>query len=760
MKSKWLEEHTGSVHFVGVCGVGMAGVARLLHDAGWKVDGCDGKPDPTLKAWLETAGIPVATGHSPAHLSANLAAVVATPAVPPDSPERKAAQALGVPVFRRGEVLASLLSARRGIAVCGAHGKTTTSCFTARLLHALGDDPSWCIGGTTRRLGGIAHTGSEILVAEADESDGTLALYHPAITVVNAIDPDHLDFFKSSDELLACFRKVVGQTREGIAVCSDNALSVRAVSAVPDGVRLLRFGMDEGAELRGVDVAVSAGGVAFGVAWQGRTIGRVRLPFGGVHNVLNALGALAAAVLAGHAVESAVPLLEDACSELPGRRFETIARIGSTEIVADYAHHPVELRAAVSMAKERNPAKLTVVFQPHRYSRTKALGPQFPEAFRGADELILLPVYAASEAPLEGGRIADLYTHFREASVVPRLFLAQSTEEAWSYLRRHLPEDGLLLLAGAGDIIEMAELVRRAAATGISEKVKIPGARQDVSLADKTFFGCGGRARFFVDAADETILAEAVRACREARIPCRVLGAGANTWAGDLGYDGCVIRLADGAPEVRDGLVCAPAGMRGSVLLAWCEREGWGGLEFLDSVPGTVGGWLAMNAGAHGGEIGGCVAWIRCLKPDGETAILSPDACGFGYRVCRGLAPASDGRPVALSCGLRLSRAEPAEIRRRREAFRERRIPLAGLRTEGSVFRNPTGDHAGRVLEAAGCKGLRIGGASVTPFHANIVAAGKDATASDILALVRTMRSRAQDREGVRLEPEITGFLF
>ncbi|MBP5511009.1 MAG: FAD-binding protein [Kiritimatiellae bacterium] len=738
----------------------MAGVARLLHDAGWNVDGCDGKPDPTLKAWLEASGIPVATGHSPGHLDVSLSAVVATPAVHPDAPERKAAEDLGIPVFMRGEVLASILSARRGVAVCGAHGKTTTSCFAVRLLQALGANPSWCIGGTTHSLGGVAHTGSELLVAEADESDGTLALYHPAITVVNAIDPDHLDFFRTPDDLLACFRKVVGQTREGVAVCSDSALSVQSVSSLQAGVRLLRFGMGEGAELRGINLAVSVEGVAFDIAWQGRTVGRVCLPFGGVHNVLNALGALSAAVLAGYAVESAAPFLQEACSELPGRRFETVARIGTTEIIADYAHHPVELRAAVTMAKQRDPAKLTVVFQPHRYSRTKALGTQFPEAFRGADELILLPVYAASEAPLEGGRIADLYAHFRRADVVPRLFLAQNMEEAWNYLRRNLPENGILLLAGAGDIIEMAERIRRDAGKGIPDDVEIPGTRKGVPLADKTFFGCGGKARFFVDSADETVLAEVLKVCRKARVPWRVLGAGANTWAGDLGFDGCVIRLADGAPEVRDGLVCVPAGMRGPALLAWCEREGWGGLEFLDGVPGTVGGWLAMNAGAHGGEIGGSIAWIRCLKSDGETAILSPDACGFGYRTCRALAPVEGGRPVAVSCGLRLSRAKPEEVRQRREAFRARRIPLAGLRTEGSVFRNPPGGHAGRVLEAAGCKGLRIGGAEVTSFHANIIAAGKGTTASDILALVRMMRSRALDREGVRLEPEITGFLF
>jgi len=233
------------------------------------------------------------------------------------------------------------------------------------------------------------------------------------------------------------------------------------------------------------------------------------------------------------------------------------------------------------------------------------------------------------------------------------------------------------------------------------------------------------------------------------------VGAGANAWFSDLGEPGCVIRFAEGACkgfEVRGEEVEAGCGWKGPALLDALEREGLSGLEFLDSVPGSLGGWLAMNAGAHGGEIGSHVSWIRCLNPDGKSLILTPDDCGFAYRRCAGLA----GR-VAVACGLRVTRTDAPAVKALRRAARAKRIPLAGLRTEGSVFRNPAGDSAGRLLDAAGCKGMRIGGARVTEFHANIVAVDETVTASDVLALVLRMRDRVARGCGVRLTPEISG---
>ena len=206
------------------------------------------------------------------------------------------------------------------------------------------------------------------------------------------------------------------------------------------------------------------------------------------------------------------------------------------------------------------------------------------------------------------------------------------------------------------------------------------------------------------------------------------------------------------AADARGGEAEVGCGWRGPALLDALEREGLSGLEFLEGVPGSVGGWLAMNAGAQGGEISSRVTWIRCLNPDGKVTILSNHDLDFGYRRCAGLK-----NRVALSCGLKVSRADAAAIKALRQQMRGRRIPLSGLRTEGSVFRNPAGAAAGRLLEAAGCKGLRIGGARVAEFHANILAVDDGATASDVLALVQRMRNRASAASGVALHPEIDG---
>lgn len=755
----------GRVHMLGVCGVGMAGVAYLLASRGWRVSGCDAQLGP-LAGWLRAAGVPVAEGHDPAHLE-GAGRVVVTPAVGESEAELAAARARGLAVFRRGEVLAALMSGGRGVAVCGAHGKTTTACFATRLLQELGAAPGWCVGGMTRRMGGVAGgAGGKLLVAEADESDGTLALYHPAVTVVTNIDLDHLEHFDGEAALEACFRQAVAQTREGVAACRDDARAWRAAGAA--GVRVLGYGFSEEAELRAADVRVSAAAVSFDVWYGGRARGRVTLGVSGRHNVLNALGAAAGALLLGHGIQEVLDALPAACGELPERRFDEVAAAGGVRFVADYAHHPAELAAAVEMARVQGAARLVAVFQPHRYTRTLALGAAFPAAFAGADEVILLPVYAASEAPLEGGDICDLYDWFRRSEIGARVKLGRSLEEVWGYLRQTLRAGDLVLIAGAGDVIGLAGLVRADVAAGWPARRgqeafgaalrQVAGAavEEEGRLDGWSFFGVGGRARWRVEVSGEEALAAVARLCGAHGVAWRMAGAGANAWFSDLGEPGCVVRFAEGAcagfEETGAGEVAAGCGWRGRALLDRLEREGFAGLEFLDSVPGSLGGWLAMNAGAHGGEIGARVRWIRCLNREGEISILGPVECGFAYRACRGL----EGR-VALACGLALERAAPEQVRARRQEARGRRIPLAGLRTEGSVFRNPEGGAAGRLLEAAGCKGMRIGGAWVTDVHANVVAVDGSATASDVLALVMRMRNRVAARSGVVLRTEIRG---
>lgn len=752
------------IHMVGVCGVGMAGVAALLAARGYHVSGCDANVNELAES-LRCAGVAVSEGHQESHVTAlsENAVLIVTPAVGRDEPELAAAAERGVPVYSRGEVLAALVADSLGIAVCGTHGKTTTACFTARLFQELGADPGWCIGGFTKDLGQVASAGdNRVLIVEADESDGSLQFYHPLVTVVNNIDLDHLEHFDGEESLVACFRKVIEQSRRGVCVCRDDARAWQTVCGAQ--VKLLDFGLSASASLRGGAVEVSAESSVFNLIYQGRDYGRVRLGVGGRHNILNALGAAAAAIMHGFAVEDIVRGLPAACSQLPGRRFEQIYASGGIRFVADYAHHPVELQAAVEMAAACQPQRLIAVFQPHRYTRTLALGSQFPLAFERVDEVVLLPVYAASERVMEGGDICDLYAHFRRQLPEQKVTLARSLKECWFYLRSSLRSGDLVLIAGAGDVIDLRGYLHEALCTDESDAfgIALQGLERVTAVKGGALSGCSilptaGRARYLVEVEERTGLQAVIALCREHGVEWMIGGAGMNRWFSDCGFDGCVIRFKQGcmAQFERDGdVVEAGCGLNGPQLLDLLEQSGLSGVEFLEGVPGSLGGWLAMNAGAHGSEIGDCVLRVDLINSENQFQSLPVTECGFSYRDCGVLK-----QGVAVGCALRLKPAGGEAVKAQRRIFREKRIPLKGLRTAGSVFRNPLPIPAGRLLEQAGCKAMRIGGAYVTAVHANIIAVEDGATGSDVAALIGMMRNRVWFESGVELQPEICGVM-
>ena len=648
------------IHFAGIGGVGMAGLAVLLKAEGHEVSGCDLHASPRTR-WLASLGIPVTVGHDPAHV-ADADEVVFTPAVRRDNPEFAAALALEAAgacrVRYRGEVLAELVSARESIAVCGSHGKTTTSTFIARLLLALGESVSWAIGGETGAFP-VAGTGKGgALVVEADESDGTLALYHATTLVVTNCEYDHPDHFKTPADYFACYETAKRNAGE---VIESERLGV--------GV-----GLGEGVGVGDVERVLAA------------------LP---VHNRKNARAAIEVAVRRGHALEAIAKVLPDIVRELPDRRFQQVWPRPNLQtpqtahhrlsVYTDYAHHPTEMKCAVAMARAQCRGTLRVLFQPHRYSRTKALLNDFPAAFAGADEVLLCPTYAAFETPVEGGDIADLYKACREAKGdSPRLFLARSCEEAWEHARNAMRPDDLTLLLGAGDIIRL-----------------VPKVQQDLSAPPTS------RRRILI-------------------------GLGSNTWKSDLNLSVDYVKT--------DG----PAGRPGAELVAAHPTL----LPWMAGIPGTVGGWIRMNAGAFGHSISEV---LEAVKVDGRW-IPAAD-CGFGYRTSAIEGEIQDYRLKGTGdVGWGTGGEQPSDYLARRKKF------PAG--TKGSVFKNPPGDFAGRLLESVGAKELRVGGAYVWKEHANVIVAGPDATPSDFLALARLMRERVRIRLGVVLEPEVRGLEF
>lgn len=469
---RWIRERLGGVpsrmHFTGMGGVGMAGLAFLMHNRGWQVCGCDAEEGDLLE-WLEAKGVQALRGHSAEHLSRlNAAAgdcVIRSPALPDGHPELEAARAAGLPVIDRGVALAALLETmHRVVAVCGSHGKTTTASFTAALLHLTGQPVQWCIGGATPNLGAVAgclpDDGAAPTVVEADESDGTLSLYSPQILVLTGIDDDHLEHFGNIAELEKVFAEVISRTQGVIVYSRDDMRTHALLQGHPQTVGV---GLHREADLRAADIRPEDGGTSFTLLRCNRRLGSYRLGPPGLHNLRNALAALGAVEALGGDLAAAAGKLAEL--SLPARRFELLAEDDGVRYYSDYAHHPAEVAALVETALMQPHQRIVVVFQPHRYSRTLAMGARFPAAFAGVSRLLLTPVHAASETPLAGGTEVDLREHFKQAAgldpAVPVPEIAESLEAALEWLQAGKRCGDVVLIVGAGTIGKLAQSVAR-----------------------------------------------------------------------------------------------------------------------------------------------------------------------------------------------------------------------------------------------------------------------------------------------------------
>ncbi len=749
----------GRVHLAGIGGIGMAGLAFHLKTHGLDVSGCDSFAGPNIN-WLQAHGIPVTIGHDPCH--ANAADwFIRSSAVPVSSPEIKAATDRGLPVLRRGEVLPALLPAAGSVVIAGTHGKTTTTTFLTRLLQDAGRNPSFFVGGQVDDHGAMAGAGSpNLFVTEGDESDGTLALYEPDIAVVTNIEFDHMEHFSDVTAFEACFTAFMNQARR-VVFCADDSRATRLASAFPHAVG---YGFSPQAAFRAVDPVESPAHLAYTLVVNGRPEGRLELPLPGRHNILNSLAAAAVGFTLGLSFEEIRHGF--AGLALPRRRFERILDRPDLLVVSDYGHHPSEVRTVVQTALLQGRRRILAVYQPHRYTRTLALGADFPAAFTGVDDLTLVPVYAASESPLEGGTIHDLYRHFRTAGQTPRL--ARSLREAWLDLRHRLEPGDLLLVISAGDVDAIAGWAKIDMATppnpgprlwrdGCEEVLAQPlphsTIRRNEPIATKTTYGVGGEADAWVETASEADLSALLARAKQAEVAVTFFGGGSNLLVPDTGLRGIALRLnpsAFGAIRREGNTLIAGAATSVGRLLNAAEEAGLEGLESLESIPGRVGGLVRMNAGAQGAEIGPVTAWLRVAEPDGRLVTLQKSELTFHYRNC----PSVHGRLV-LEAGFALRPGDSSAIRAARSEFRVRREWMRGLHCAGSVFKNPPGTFAGKLIEEAGWKGRSLGGARVSERHANILVAESGCRASDLLALLELIRDSVFRRSGIRLDTEI-----
>ncbi len=446
-------------HFVGIGGIGMSAIARILLARGQRVSGSDVK-ETALITRLREEGADVHIGHDAAHVE-NAHTVVVSSAIDRRNPEYVAAQRRNLPLLHRGEMLAELLRNRSGIAICGTHGKTTTTAMVAAVLRAGGVDATLMLGGIDGSLGTNAYDGhSPWFVTEADESDGSFAILDPKIAVLTNIENDHLQSDDELPQLVRAFEEFLAKLPDdGCAVIGvDDPLASSLVDH-PRRARTVTFGFGPRADVRASNIRAEGLATSFDAIAGEVCLGTVELNVPGAMNVQNALGAVAVAR------ELGIPFVRiaEGLNAFRGvrRRFDILARTGRFVLIDDYAHHPTAVRATIAAARQYHRGPVIVAFQPHRYSRTAYLARDFADALKGADRVYLAPIYAASEPPIPG--VSERSIGEPLAALGTRVSYVTRVDELEERLYEDAPRGALVLMLGAGNITDVAaRLAQRA----------------------------------------------------------------------------------------------------------------------------------------------------------------------------------------------------------------------------------------------------------------------------------------------------------
>lgn len=740
------------IHLIGVAGSGMSGIAALLLALGHRVSGSD-KVDTQEVERLRKKGLQFETPHGTS-LVGDAELVIFSSAIHPGNPAYDAAVKLAKPMARRAEVLAAVMSGKQGVVVCGMHGKTTTSAMAAHVLRAGGLKPSHYVGAEIPVLGTNARWDSEgeHLVAEGDESDGTLVHYHPRHALVLNIEPEHLDHYPDLQAIDAVFTRLLGQTSGNIYYWADDPGASRVCSgherAVPVGTQSHCHYHLEGLEQEGFTTR-------FAVFRGKELLGSVRLGIPGSHNAHNALLVIALATDLGVPFAS----IAEALHAFRGakRRFELKYGDEEYQVIDDYGHHPTEITATLSTARSalKEGGRLVVLFQPHRYSRTAALREQFGKSFRDADIAFVAPIYPAGEVPIPGIDAGSIVTAAREAGH-GSIGRVESVAEAARAAAAVLKAGDLVMTLGAGNIHEAGSFLARELTLRARLQASMGGGVLRIAepLAKHTTMRIGGPARFWAEPETEEGFAELVRICHDEGIPFMVMGRGSNLIVRDGGFPGVVAHLSRGCfgkATVAGKQITAGVGVKLKQMAATARNAGLSGFEWMDGIPGNLGGALRMNAGAMGTQTFDQVERIRFADRDGNIVSRTPAEIEVCYRDVPVLHD-----HYALSATLAGTSSAIEQIDSLlAESLRHRKETQPVAASAGCIFKNPVGISAGRLIEELGLKNTCVGSARVSEVHANFIVNDGGATAEEILSLIERIKEKARSERGIELETEV-----
>lgn len=439
------------IHFIGIGGTGMSGIAKVLMELGYRISGSDLQVSDTTRR-LEASGAVIYLGHEGANVDSQVDSVVVSSAIPKNNAEILKAQALGIPVMQRAEMLGMLMKERKGIAIAGAHGKTTTTSMVSMMFEKNGLDPTVIVGGELNDIGGNAKLGSgEYLVAEADESDGSFLKLQPDITVVTNIEDDHLDYYGTRENIENAFSEFIAITPEhGFSVlCLDNPVIRKLLPRLQDGRKVFTYGFTEEADFYAKNVELNGSETRAEVYNRDGFLGTLVLSVPGRHNIQNALAAVVIGINCGLEFAGIAASLQPFSGVQ--RRFQKIGAIDGISIFDDYAHHPTEIKTTLAAARTIRPGRIVAVFQPHRYSRTQLLHKEFGSCFTDADVLCLNEIYAAGEKPIPGVDAALIKKEIESQTGQQVVFEAEKPALVAKLLEIVRPGD-LVITLGAGNI--------------------------------------------------------------------------------------------------------------------------------------------------------------------------------------------------------------------------------------------------------------------------------------------------------------------
>ncbi len=752
--SELREAFTGTtprhIHLIGVAGSGMSGIAALLLGLGHKVSGSD-KVDTVEVERLIKKGL---IFHSPHSMECIRGAdiVIYSSAIKAGNPAFDATTGQKIPMARRADALSAIMDSKKGIIVCGMHGKTTTSAMAAHVLRAGGFKPCHYVGAEIPILGTNARWDSEgeWFVAEGDESDGTLINYHPEHAIVLNIEPEHLDFYKDLAAIDAVYYRLITQTTGKVFYCADDEGAQRVCASHP---RAISYGLSAEAHYQITNLSTENFKSRFTVSRHGKTLGEVVLNIPGAHNAVNALAALALASEIGQSLESIAASLE--AFRGAKRRFEVIYDSPRQTIIDDYGHHPTEIAATLATARTGGHGRVIAMFQPHRYTRTQALKDAFGRAFALADHVFVSDIYPASEKPIPGisGQTlvdAMFAAGHTSANHVPDIALIHQAAAA-------LAEDGDLILSlGAGNIHE--------AGYRLAQDLKMRDALQSVMgagriklyepLSKHTTMRIGGPAQFWVEPESEEGFADLVRYCFDENIPLMVIGRGSNLLVRDGGIPGVVAHLSRGdfqRHEVNGTEITAGVGVKFKQLSALARSASITGFEWMEGIPGNLGGGLRMNAGAMGIQTFDQVVRVRFCDQDGNIFTRTPKEMDVHYRSVPMLRT-----NYALSAVIAGNPSTQTEIDATiADSVAKRRSSQPIAASAGCIFKNPSEIPAGRLIEELGLKNFSVGHARVSEIHANFIVNDGGATSEDVLTLIKEIQTAAQRTRGIELETEV-----